>query len=326
LEISVFGTDIEFAYPWVLAGLLAVPLLALVMLRLRPDRLRGGVVLSTLGPLTRIAPAGRARWRRLLLPLRLAGLALLIVALARPQTVKADARVETQGIDIVLAFDISGSMQEPGLGARTKMEGAKKALKDFIDGRENDRIGLVVFKSEQRTMAPLTLDYRALTQMIDDVEKQNEGLPDGTAIGLGIADSVNLLRNSRTKSRIIILATDGQNNERRVEPEQAAAIAETLKVRLYTIGLVTQNARAEATLDEQQMRRISERTGGSYARATDAGKLREIYDNVANLEKSRFERQRLVRYNELANWLLIPGIGLLLLGVLLDTTWLRRAP
>src|SRR6266508_1531102 len=112
----VFGTDIEFAYPWVLAGLIAVPLLWLVAARLRPERLRGGAVLATLGP--------------------------LVVALARPQTVKADARVETQGIDIVLAFDISGSMLEPGLGMRTKMDGAKKALKDFINGRENDRIGL----------------------------------------------------------------------------------------------------------------------------------------------------------------------------------------
>jgi Ca-activated chloride channel homolog len=322
----VFGTDIEFAYPWVLVGLLALLLLALVVLRTRPERLRGGAVLSTIGPLTRIAPAGRARWRRLLLPLRLAGLALLIVALARPQTVKADATVETQGIDIVLAFDISGSMNDAGLGARTKMEAAKRALKEFIDGRENDRIGLVVFKSEQRTMAPLTLDYRALTQMIDDVEKQNENLQDGTAIGLGIAESVNLLRNSRSKSRIVILATDGQNNEPRVPPQQAAAIAATLKIPLYTIGIVSANTRADQSVDEELMREISERTGGSYARATDAESLREIYNTVADLEKTRFERQRLLQYNELANWLLLPGIGLLLLGVLLDATWLRRAP
>jgi Ca-activated chloride channel homolog len=324
--LGVFGTNIEFAYPWVLAGLLVIPVLAFVLTRLRPERLRGGAVLSTIGPLVRIGPAGRTRWRRLLMPLRLAGLALLIVALARPQTVKADARVESQGIDIVLAFDISGSMNDAGLNARTKLEAAKAALKDFIDGRENDRIGLVVFRSEQRTMAPLTLDYRALSQMIDDVEKQNENLQEGTAIGLGIADSVNLLRNSRSKSRIIILATDGQNNEPRVPPEQAAAIAETLNIRLYTIGLVTANARPESTLDEQQMRQYSERTGGSYARATDTESLRNIYDNVANLEKTRFERERLLQFNELANWLLIPGIGLLLLGVLLDVTWLRRAP
>ena len=322
----MLDTDIQFANPWVLLGLAALPVLALLLWRLRPERLRGGAVLSTLGPLTQIRPAGRTRWLPLVLLLKLAGIGLLLVALARPQTVKADATVETQGIDIVLAFDISGSMQDAGLGARTKMEAAKRALKDFIDGRENDRIGLVVFKSESRIMAPLTLDYRALTQMIDEVERQNEGLSDGTAIGKGIADGVSLLRNSRTKSRVIILATDGQNNEPSVPPEQAAALAETLKVRLYTIGIPTANTRAEASLDEREMRRYSERTGGSYARATNADELKGIYENVANLEKSRFERQRLIRYNELMLWPLVPGIALLLIGVLLETTWLRRAP
>jgi Ca-activated chloride channel family protein len=310
----------------VLVGLLALPVLAVLLWRLRPERLRGGAVLSTLGPLTQIRPAGRARWLPLVLLLKLAGIGLLVVALARPQTVQADATVETQGIDIVLSFDISGSMQDAGLGARTKMEAAKRALKDFIDGRENDRIGLVVFKSESRIMAPLTLDYRALTQMIDEVERQNEGLNDGTAIGKGIADGVSLLRNSRSKSRVIILATDGQNNEPSVPPEQAAAIAETLKVRLYTIGILTSNTRLETTVDEREMRSLSERTGGSYARATNADELKSIYENVANLEKSRFERQRLIRYNELLLWPLLPGVALLLLGVLLDTTWLRRAP
>ncbi len=317
--------DIRFAYPWVLAGLLALPVLALLVLRLRPDRLRGGAVLSTVGPLTRIG-GGRARWRRLLLPLQLLALALLIVALARPQRVQADARVETQGIDIVLTFDISGSMREEGLGAKTKMDAARGALKDFINGRENDRVGLVVFKSDSRVMAPLTLDYRALSLMLDDVEKQNEGLSEGTAIGLGMADALNLLRNSPTKTRVVILATDGQNNQTKVTPDQAAAIAETLKIRVYTIGMVTANARPEATLDEREMRRLSERTGGSYARATNQQNLEEIYNNIASLEKSRFERERLTRYDELAGFALLPGLGLVLLQVVLATTWLRRAP
>ena len=318
--------EIRFAQPWVLTALAALPLLALLVLRLRPDRLRGGAALASLAPLARLGSGGRVRWRRLLLPLRLAALALLVVALARPQRVQADARVETQGIDIALAFDISGSMQEPGLGARTKMDAAKKALKEFLDGRENDRVGMVVFKSESRVMAPLTLDYRALSLMLDDVEKQNEGLSDGTAIGLGTADAVNLLRNSTSKTRVIILATDGQNNVNKIEPEQAAAIAETLKIRLYTIGMVTANTKPEATLDEKEMRRLAEQTGGAYARATNQDDLAEIYNNIASLEKSRFERERLTRYDELAGYVLIPGIGLLLLEALLVTTWLRRAP
>jgi Ca-activated chloride channel homolog len=319
-------SDFRFAYPWVLAALVLLPLIALVVLRLRPDRLRGGVVLATLGPLRRAGGGRRSAWRRLLLPLRLAGLTLLIVALARPQTVEADARVETQGIDIVLAFDISGSMNEPGLGTRSKMEGAKRALKDFLADRENDRVGMVVFKGESRVMAPLTLDYTALSRMIDDVEKQNDSLTEGTAIGLGVADGVNLLRNSPSKTRIIILATDGENNQNRVTPDQAAAIAEQLRVPVYTIGLVTANARPEATLDEREMRRLSERTGATYTRAANADSLRETYSSITALEKSRFERERLIRYNELAPWLIVPGLALLVLETTLAATWLRRAP
>jgi Ca-activated chloride channel family protein len=234
--------------------------------------------------------------------------------------------VETQGIDIVLAFDISGSMREEGLGAPTKMDAARKALKDFINGRENDRVGLVVFKSESRVMAPLTLDYKALSTMLDDVEKQNEGLSEGTAVGLGVGDAVNLLRNSTTRSRVIILATDGQNNQNSLTPDQAAAVAESLKIRVYTIGLVTANTKPEATLDEREMKRISERTGATYTRATNQEGLRDIYNTIASLEKSRFERQRLTRYDELGGYFLIPGLGLLLLSVVLSTTWLRRGP
>ena len=183
--------EIQFADPWVLWLLPALLLLALVVARLRPGQLRGGAVLATLRPVLNIRPSRRQRVRALLPLLRLLALALLVVALARPQKAQADARVESEGIDIVLAFDISGSMQEQGLGARTKMEAAKTALKDFITGRENDRVGLVVFKSEARVMAPLTLDYQALAQQIDDVERQNEFLSDGTAVGLGVATSLN---------------------------------------------------------------------------------------------------------------------------------------
>lgn len=319
--------DVTFANPLILVALGALPLLALLVLWIQPERLRGGVVLSTVGPLARIGRGGRARWRRLLLPLRLAGLGLLIVALARPQTAKADATIETEGIDIVLAYDISGSMNEEGLGAPTKLEAAKRALKQFITTRENDKVGLVVFKSESRVMSPLTLDYTALAQMVDEAERQNrDALPEGTGIGVGITDAVNLLRNSRSKTRIIIAATDGQNNNKRIEPVQAAQIAETLKMRLYLVGMVTANTRIESTLDERSMRQWAESTGGSYTRAVDEESLSEIIGNIANLEKTRFERERLTRYNELSAYFLIPGLALLLLEIALGATLLRRAP
>jgi Ca-activated chloride channel family protein len=317
---------VQFADPWALALLALLPVIALYYWRLRPGRLRGGVVLATLAPLASGRRGWRVRGRGLLPVLRLLALVLLVVALARPQRAHADATSETRGIDIVLALDISGSMQEPGLGAKTKMEAAKAALKDFITGRANDRIGFVVFKSEERVMAPLTLDYRALLPMIDMVEEQNTQLSDGTAIGLGVAAAVNLLRNSPNRSRIIILATDGQNNSGRVSPDEAAVIAETLKMRLYTIGMVTAGANPEGTLDERDMQRWSERTGGAYARATDQRRLRQIYEDIATLEKSRIERQRLTQFTELAPYVLVPGLLVLLLEVALGTTLFRSAP
>lgn len=317
--------DIQFVRPWLLLALLALPLLWLAVLQIKPDRLGGGAVLASVKPLYRIGPGRRTRLRRLLVPLRLLALALLIVAAAEPRRARADASIETEGIDIALAYDISGSMNEPGLGAATKMEGAKAALREFLETRTNDRVGLVVFKSESRVMSPLSLDYDALKKLVDEAERQNEGLQEGTGIGLGIADALNLLRNSRSKTRVVILATDGENNERRIEPEQAAAMAEALKIRVYTVGLMAARATSSGP-DEARMRRIAEQTGGSYARATDQEDFEEIISNIATLEKTRFERERLTRYSPLLIWALAPAVGLLLLEALLGATWLRRAP
>ena len=318
--------NLRFADPWVLALLPALLLAALLYRRLGGGRQSGGITLSTLTPLARMRPSRRQRLRRLLPVLRVLALALLVVALARPQQVEANATIASEGIDIVLALDISGSMRESGLGASTKIEAAKRALKRFIDERQNDRVAFVVFKSESRVMSPLTTDYRALKEEIDQAEKLNEFLPEGTGIGLGLADALNVLRGSNARSRVVILATDGENNQRRVEPEQAGKIAESLKVRVYTIGIPTANARAEATLDERQMRRISEGTSGSYSRATDEQGLVDIFTGITTLEKSRVERERFTRYRELAPWLLLPAFGLVLAELLAGATMLRRAP
>lgn len=250
----------------------------------------------------------------------------MVVALARPQTVEANANIASEGIDIVIALDISGSMDEPGLDAATKLEAAKKALKQFLDKRRDDRVGFVVFKSEERVMSPLTLDYKALGQQVDQADKQNRQLSDGTGVGVGLASAVNVLRNSQAKSRVVILATDGENNQHKIEPEQAGKIAETLKIRVYTIGIPTANARAESTLNEKQMRAIAEGTGGSYTRATNEQGLTDTYNGIATLEKSRVERERFTRYNELAPWALAASFGLIALEALLVSTVFRRAP
>jgi Ca-activated chloride channel family protein len=319
--------DVQFADPWALALLPLVVALAVLYRARRPDRLTTGVVLSTLAPLDRGRPGLRLRLRPLLPLLRLLALALLIVALARPRTVEARARFETEGIDIVLVLDISGSMREPGLEAPSKMEAAKKALVQFLQTRTDDRVGLVVFKSEARVMSPLTTDYKALVELVEQADKLNEqSLPEGTGIGVGLADALNLLRGSRAKSRVVILATDGENNQHKIEPEQAGRIAEALKVRVYTIGIPTANARADVTLNERQMRQIAESTGGSYTRAGNAQGLADTYNSIAALEKSRIAREGLARYRELAPWLLVPAFALIVLEVLLGATVFRRAP
>lgn len=318
--------NFRFADPWVLGLLPLVLVVGLLYRRLQPGRPRGGVVLSTLAPVALSRRGWRVRLRPLLPVLRLLAFALILIALARPQTIEASATIASEGIDIVLAFDISGSMNEQGLEAGSKLEGAKRALKQFLDTRKDDRIGMVVFKSETRSISPLTTDYRALSRLVDQADKLGAFLPEGTAIGLGVADSLNLLRSSNARSRVVILATDGENNQTRVEPEQACKIAETLKIRVYTIGIPTANARADLTLDERQMRRCAEMTGGRYERAANADGLADIYNSITALEKSRIERERFTRYHELAPWLLVPAFALVVLETLLGATLFRRAP
>src|SRR5579883_197652 len=244
-------SSFRLADPALLALLLLVPLALLAYRRLR-RRPRGALVVSSLAPL-QAAPAGwrvRSRWS--LTALRLLAVALVVLALSRPQVGKASAKIQEQGIDIVIALDVSGSMLDPGLGAPSKLQGAKQAIDNFIASRKNDRVGFVIFESESRVMSPLTLDYHALEQIVDGVH--NGLLPDGTAIGLGIADAVNLLRGSRAKSRVIILATDGENNQHEIEPDVAAQIAAALKIKLYTIGMFAANETpATAEIDEKSM-------------------------------------------------------------------------
>jgi Ca-activated chloride channel family protein len=322
----VLPDDFRFADPWVLALLPLVLVAGYLYRRFQPGRPRGGVVLSTLAPVELSRRGWRVRFRPLLPVLRLLAFALILVALARPQTIEASATIASEGIDIVLAFDISGSMNESGLDSPTKLEGAKRALRQFLESRKDDRIGVVVFKSETRVMSPLSTDYNALVRVVDQAEKLNAFLPEGTAIGLGVADSLNLLRSSNARSRVVILATDGENNQTRVEPEQACKIAETLKIRVYTIGIPTANARPDLTLDERQMRRCAETTGGRYERAANADGLADIYNSITALEKSRIERERFTRYHELAPWLLVPAFALIVLESLLAATVFRRAP
>jgi Ca-activated chloride channel family protein len=321
----VFGLPVRLADPELLVLLLLVPLAWLGYMLLVRRRPRGALVLSTLAPLSGVHRGQRIRYRWLLIAMRLLAVALIVVALARPQVGKASAKIPAQGIDVVVALDVSGSMLEPGLSAGTKLDGAKKAITQFIAARKNDRVGFVVFESESRVMSPLTLDYHALEQIVQKVS--NGLLPDGTAIGLGIADSVNVLRESRAKSRVIILATDGQNNQHRLEPEQAVQIAKDLKIKLYTIGMFAQGETPQSgEIDEKSMTQWAEETGGFYGRAQSGSQLQQIFDHISKLETSEVERLHYTSFDELAGWFIVPALVLLGLEALLGSTVFRRVP
>lgn len=319
----MFDPAYRFADPWLL-GLLAL-VLAVWLLSRRAGGRRGALVISSVAGLRGAPPSWRIRWRWTLTALRVAAGMLLVVALARPQLGRASARIPTRGIDVVIALDLSGSMLDPGLSAGSKLDGAKQAIKQFIAQRKNDQVGLVVFESESRVVSPLTNDYHALEQQVDQVK--NGLLPDGTAIGLGIADAINLLRGSTAKSKVIILATDGENNQHRLEPEQAVDFARSLGMRLYTIGMLAQNETPATTeVDERSMQQWAKSTGGFYGRAQTESQLQHIFDEISRLETSQLERTHYTGYDELFGFFLVPALGLIALEAGLGATLFRRAP
>lgn len=292
--------DIQFANPELLVLLAIIPLLVLAyILRLKDNK--ASIKLSTISNISI-----QDNLLYLLLkhsPFAFLNLALLfiIIALARPQSSLSWQDVTTEGIDIMLAMDISGSMLAEDLKPN-RLEASKEVAVDFIKGRPSDRIGLVTFSGESFTQSPLTTDHSVLKNLFKDVK--NGLLEDGTAIGMGLATSVNRLRDSDAKSRVVILLTDGSNNSGSVSPVTSAEIAREFGVRVYTIGVGT-NGKApfpyrnpfgqisyqnvEVKIDEATLKEIADLTGGKYFRATNNRSLKAIYEEIDQLEKSKIE-------------------------------------
>lgn len=311
----------RFADPELFALLALVPLVGWLLLR--DHHPTAALQLPVLPPI-----ALRRSWRSRLAPwlplLRLAGAALVILAIARPQAGEAASLLPAEGIDIVLALDVSGSMDEHRLGAETRLEAARRVARDFVARRGEDRLGLLVFQAESLVLSPLTLDHTAIDALIDVTVKSGL-LVDGTAIGLALAEAVDLVRESDAASRVVVLLTDGENNQETVRPVEAAAIAEVLGVRVYTIGITDESAR-QGPVDELALRYIADLTGGQYFRATDPTGLESAYRAIDRLERERVGGETFTRYRELAFWFLIPGIALIILEVAARSTWWRRAP
>lgn len=276
------------------------------------------------------------RVRLLHLPfiLRVSGITLLCIALARPQLTNRWSSESTEGIDIMMALDISGTMLAEDLRPN-RLEAAKQVASDFVIARPNDQIGLVVFAGESFTQCPLTTDHAVLVNLFKSVEY---GLiEDGTAIGLGLANAVNRIKDSQTKSKVVILLTDGSNNRGDIDPQTAADIAKTFGIRVYTIGvgsygearvpvqtpMGTQYMTMDSEFDETTLRRIAETTGGQYFRATDNSSLKKIYEQIDQLEKTKLRVREYAKHSENFAPFLYAALACLLLEVLLRYFLLR---
>lgn len=310
----------RFADPPLFVLLLAIPALLFIRRYLSDGGGTSGVF-SSLGLLAGYRPTWRVRYRWAPTALRALALILLVVALARPQTGQAGADLPGEGIDIVLVLDTSSSMTIGYGQGQTRAESARDVLTEFIDGRADDRIGIVIFRNESLVLSPLSTDYEALKRLVGDAQQVN--LPDGTGIGVGLAEAVNLLRESRARSRVAILMTDGENNNRMIEPMVAARIAETLGVRLYTIGVI--DSRGAGGVDERALREMADLTGGRYFAADNPQALGEVYDSIDRLERSLVGRIQFVTYNELAIYFLAAALVVLALEQVLRATVWRRA-
>ena len=323
-------------YLWLLSAL--VPMIAYYVWR----TLQGGasIQISSVEGVVRAPKTVRYWLRHLPFVLRLAALALLIVALARPQDVERLSRTNTEGIDIMLALDVSGSMLARDFRP-DRLEAAKEVAGSFISDRYGDRIGLVVFAGEAFTQSPLTADQSTLLTLLGRV--RSGLIEDGTAIGNGLATAINRLRESDAKSKVIILLTDGVNNRGEIAPQTAAEIAKAQGIRVYTIGVGTEGmapypavdiygtptggtVMAKVEIDEKTLRSIAEQTGGQYFRATDKAKLKAIYDQINQLEKSKVEVTEHVTYHEQFLLWALAGLGLLVLEFLFSNLVLKRIP
>ena len=330
-----------FAHPYFLLLLLLLPLVAWLKGKAGYEP---AFLYSSVQLVRGITGITRSRAGAILVKMRWLALALFFIALARPQVGEGETKVTASGVDIVVAIDLSGSMSSEDFemqGQRVnRLAIAKDVLQKFVDRRPNDRIGLVAFARDAYIAAPLTLDHDFLLQNLERLEIATPDR-DGTAIGSALTAALNRLRELKSKSKIVILMTDGQNNAGNVPPLTAAEAAETLAVKVYTIGVGTRGMapipfidpfgrkrydQQPVDIDEATLQQISRRTGGKYYRADKTETLRSIYDEIDRLEKTEAIVKKYQRYREMFPFVALPGLVLLLLEIILHHTVWRKLP
>ncbi len=336
MDLSIWK-NITFAYPWCFWLLLLIPVMIYWYFK-QGRKQQGALQVSSIQGLKGLPVSWKARLRPILLVLRILAYAALVTALARPQTSNTSENIDSEGIDIVLSIDISGSMLAEDLQPN-RLEAAKNVAVDFVAKRISDRIGLVIFSGESFTQCPITTDHAVLDNQIMQVKSGM--LQDGTAIGMGLATAVDRLRSSKAKSKVIILLTDGVNNTGLIDPLTALEIAKAFKIRVYTIGIGTigkapfpmtmpdgsiQMQMQDVQIDEQLMKKISSETGGKYFRATNTAGLKNVYGEIDKLEKTKVEITSYKRYAEHFFPLAMLALACILLEAVLRYTAFRSLP
>jgi Ca-activated chloride channel family protein len=330
----------QFVHPQLLLLLLLLPVMAIWKGRWgRPVAVR----MPSTDDAINVGAKPRSKAGGFLATLGLLSIAFFIIALARPRHGKGSTDIESSGIDIVLTLDVSGSMEALDFKLEGKpanrLEVVKNVVGKFAGQRPNDKLGMVAFAGRPYLVSPLTMDHEFLSKRLSDVKMGQ--VEDGTAIGSAIASSVGHLRDSNAKSRIIILLTDGVNNAGAVNPLTAAEAAKALGIKVYTIGAGTRGEAPvpvrdafgrthlqtmKVEIDEEMLKQVATATGGQSFRATDTDSLEKIYESINQLEKTTRKLKKYQQYDELYLWFLVPGLGLLLIELVLNQTRFRRLP
>lgn len=328
--------NVTFAYPYILIGLVIIPFMVFLYF-IKSKKKIPVINYSNTEIFNELKPTLKERLKDVPFILRIIAIALLIIAAARPQTFSSGENIYTEGIDVAMVLDISGSMLAEDFKPN-RLEAAKNVIDEFVSGRTTDKIGLVIFAKESFTQCPLTIDYQVLRGLLTEIKSGM--IEDGTAIGNAIANGVNRLKESSAKSKVLILLTDGVNNSGEIDPITAAQIARQFNIRIYTVGVGTvgqapypfdtpfgkRYQMVPVEIDEEVLKNVADITGGKYFRATGNKKLEEIYQEIDKLEKTKVEITSYRQATELFySWALI-GLLLLITENILSRTYLRTLP
>lgn len=329
---------LSFQNPYFLIFLIIIPVLIYVFFR-KGNSKGGSIKFPNLDIVKKINTKRAKRATILLSIIRIITIALIILAIARPRSGSREEEVITEGIDIILAMDVSTSMRAEDFKPKNRLQAAKIVAEDFIKGRTNDRIGMVVFAGNSFTQCPLTLDYSIVLKFLSEIETGM--IEDGTAIGMAIGNCVNRLKDSKAKSKVVIFLTDGRNNKGELDPVTASYIAETFDIKIYTIGAGKRGdtlypiddpifgrryVRMSVQIDEDLLRKIANITKGKYFRATNEEKLNQIYREISEMEKTEIKIKQYTRYSEMFAYFLNPAVFLILLEIFLANTIFRKIP